>query len=88
MENVTLWMSFLTTPLIQKSHQTVESPNSSSHINSRSREENHLNKAARNATSDHPYPSQPKHWSLTSQSRTRMINAHLLLGFCQHSMKL
>jgi len=43
----------------------VKNPHSSSHINSKTSQENHRNKAVGNATCDNPYPSQPKYWILT-----------------------
>jgi hypothetical protein len=88
-EDSTVWKSFSTTSPIQKSSRTAKSLNCSSHNNSKgSQESDHLNKAARNATSDHPYPSRPKHRSPKSQSRTRMINALQGLGSRQSSTKL
>jgi len=88
MKNLTVWKSFSTVPPIQKSSQTAKPPNSSSHINSKSSQENHLHKAARYTASDHPYPSWPNHCSPTSQSQTRMLNALLHLGSHQSSMIL
>jgi hypothetical protein len=67
----------------------AQSLNRSSHNDSKgSQESHHLNKAARNATSDHPYLSRPKHRSATSQSRTRIINTLQCLGSRQSSTKL
>ena len=88
MEDLTGWKSFSTAPPIQKSSRTAKSLNRSSHNNSKGSQENYLNKAARNATSDHPYPSRPKHQSPTSQSQTRMINALQRLGSRRSSTKL
>jgi len=88
MEISTAWKNFSTEQPIQMSSWIVKSPNSSRHINSKSIQENHLKKEARNATSDNPYPSRPKQWSPRSQSRTRMINALPHPGSCQSSVKL
>jgi len=88
MENSTAWKSFSTEPPIQRSSRTGKSPNSSSDINSKSSQENHLNKATRNATSNHPYPGQAKHRNPRSQSRPRMINALPRPGSRQSPMKL
>jgi len=88
-EGSTVWKSFSTAPPIQKSIRTAKSLNHSSHNNSKGGQgSHHLNKAARNATSNHLYPSRLKHQSLTSQSRTRMINALQPHGFRQSSTKL
>jgi len=87
-DDLTACKTFLTAPLIQKSSRTAKSLNRSSHINSNRSQENHLNKAAKNATSDHPYPSRPMHCCPTCQSQTRMINALLRFRSRQSSMKL
>jgi hypothetical protein len=87
-EDLTVWKSFSTAQPIQKSSRTAKSPDRSSHNTSKGSQENHLNKLARNATSDHPYPSRPKHRSPSSKSRTRMINALQRLGSRQSSTKL
>jgi len=65
-----------------------QSPNFSSHINSKSCGENHLNKVSRTATSDIPYPSRPNHWSTTSHHRTRIINALMRLESRWSSMRI
>ena len=88
MGNSTAWKSFSTEPPIQRSSRTAKRPNSSSHINSKSSQENHLNKAVGNTTSDHPYPSWPRYWIPRSRSWTRMINTLSLAGSRQSSMKL
>jgi len=88
MESLTVRQSFSTALPIQKSSRTATSPNSSSHINSKSSQENHFTKAARNTTFDHPYPSRPKDQSPTSVSRTRMSNAIFCLGSRRSSTKL
>jgi len=63
-------------------------PNSSSYINSKRSQENQLNQKARKTTSDHSYPSQPKHWSSTIESRSGMINAIQRFASGQSSTKL
>jgi hypothetical protein len=89
MEDSTLWKSYSTAPPIQKSSRKAKSLNCSSHNNSKSsRESHHLNKVARNATSDHSYLSRPKHRSLTSHHQTTMTNALQRLGSHQSSTKL
>jgi len=86
MQDLTVWKSFSTAPPIQKSYQIAKSPNSSNHINTKSSEENDLNRWAKNVTSEHQYQSLLKHRSPTSESRTRMINALLHHGSRQSSM--
>jgi hypothetical protein len=85
---LTVWKSFSTAPPIQKSSRTANSINHSSHNINKSSQENHLNKVVKNATSDDPYPSWPKHRSPVSQSQARMINAPQRLASCQSSMKV
>jgi len=85
---MTVWKRVLTALPIQKSSQTAKSPNSSSHVNSTTSQQNHLNKAAWNATSHYPYLSLPMHQCPTTQSRTRMITALPCLRSCQSSIKL
>jgi hypothetical protein len=89
MEYSTVWKSISTAPPIPKTSRTAKSFDRSSHNNSKGSEtSHHLNKEARNAMSNHPYPSQPKHRIPTSQSRAMMSNTIQRLGFCQISTKL
>lgn len=84
---MTLWRIVSTALLIQKSNRIAQSPNSTSHSNSKSSEENHLNRVARNTTSNHPYLSHSTHQSPSSQSWARMIYVLPYLGSPQRSMK-
>ena len=87
-EDLTLCTIFFTAPPIQKSNWTAKSPNLSSHNTCKGSRENHLNKAARDATSDHPYARRPNHRIPIYQSRTRMINALQHIGSRQSCRKL
>jgi hypothetical protein len=75
-------------PPIQKSSRTAKCPNPSSHNNSKGSEETDLNKAGRNASSDHPYLCRLNHRSPTSQTQTRMTNPLQRLGSRHSSMTL
>jgi len=75
-------------PPIQRSSRTAKCPNCSSHVHSNSSQDNCLNKAKKNTTSSHPYPSQMKHRNLTSQSRARVTNALQHLSSRQSSTEL
>jgi len=87
-EDLTVWKSISTALPIQQSRRKWNSPNRSSHNNSKISHENYPNKRAGNVTSDHTYPRRPKYWSTISQGWTRMINSLQHPGSSQSSMKL
>lgn len=88
MDYVTAQKSFSTVLPIQMSSRTSKSSNCSNHIQSKCGQENDHVKAARNATSNQPYPRRPKHPSPTTHSRTRLMTTVLHLDSGQSSIKL
>jgi len=85
-ENLTAWKGCSTNWLIQMSGQTARNLSRSSHINSHSGQEIHLNKVATKASCKQQYQSRLNHRGPTNQSRIRTLIARLwYCGACSSS---